>query len=64
MQSKRKKSPTEWVRISEAAEREGVARTTLTNRIARREYRTKIVGGVCFVRVEKRSAAPVKDAAA
>lgn len=49
----RKETPTEWVRMTEAARRLGVPRTTLINRVAKGEHKTKVLGDTLFVAVPK-----------
>lgn len=57
MPLKRKNPPTEWLRPADLAKRLGVPRTTLINRIARGDYKTKKLGGVLFVQVPQKKAA-------
>lgn len=47
----KRKEQMEWLRMAPAARRLGVARTTLINRVAKGEHRTKLVGDTLFVAV-------------
>lgn len=47
----------EWLRMTDAARRLGVPRTTLINRVAKGDHKAKTVGGTLFVLV------PVGEAA-
>lgn len=49
--TKRKESRVTWVRMAEAARRLDVPRTTLINRVAKGEHKTKTIGNTLFVAV-------------
>jgi hypothetical protein len=51
----------EWMRMAPAARRLGIPRTTLINRVAKGEHKTKMVGDTLFVAVPFE---PQQDAAA
>lgn len=51
MPLKRKKTRSEWLRVTDAAKQLGVPRTTLINRIARGDFKTRKLGGVLFVQM-------------
>lgn len=54
--TKRKETRTEWLRMTDAARRLGVPRTTLIHRVAKGEHKTKTLGGTLFVAVEAQPA--------
>lgn len=53
----------EYMRPAEAAERLGVTRNTVMNRIAKGLYRAVTIGGVTFVRRDDIEAAALEQAA-
>jgi hypothetical protein len=57
----KRKEPMEWMRMAPAARRLGIPRTTLINRVAKGEHKTKMVGDTLFVAVPFK---PQQDAAA
>ena len=46
------KATGEWMRPAVAARQIGIPRSTMTYRVMRRDYRTKIVAGVLLVWIE------------
>jgi hypothetical protein len=47
----KRKEEMEWLRMAPAARRLGLPRTTLINRVAKGEHKTKLIGGTLFVAV-------------
>ena len=49
----KRKEQMEWLRMAPAARRLGIPRTTLINRVAKGEHKTKLIGDTLFVSVPK-----------
>lgn len=47
----KRKEQVEWLRMASAARRIGVPRTTLINRVAKGEFKTKVVDDTLFIAV-------------
>ena len=56
MTTKRKSPTTEWLRAAPAAKRLGIPRTTLINRVARGDFKTRKLGDVLFIAVPVQTA--------
>lgn len=52
----KRKEQMEWLRMAPAARRLGIPRTTLINRVAKGEHKTKLIGDTLFVAVPKEAA--------